>query len=442
MVSRRDFLDTLAVGAAGLAIGSTAKSYGQILGSNDRLNFAIIGLRWRGYAHLSALKANVDTARVSHICDVDSSILAKFADTAQHELGYAPSSEKDFRHLLQQKDLDAITIATPDHWHTPLAIAAIQAGKHVYVEKPCSHNPAEGALLVQVQQKYQKLVQQGTQQRSCSRTMEAIDKIHNGLIGKPYFAKGWYSNVRKSIGTGQDAAVPPQLDWDLWQGPAPRRPYKDNIHPYNWHWFKHWGTGEALNNGTHSIDLCRWALGVDYPNSASSVGGRYHFKDDWQFPDTLVTSFDYGGKMISWEGKSCNGMKYYDHDAGLTVMGTTGSVFIYGDGGSGYEVYDLKGNKTGVFKDDSSTPFYDHLDGDIPTAAHFANLIAAIRKGEKLHAPISEGNVVVTMLQLSNISWALKRELQLDSRSGQILNDSQAMTMWGREYENGWAPHL
>ena len=272
--------------------------------------------------------------------------------------------------------------------------------------------------------------------------MEAIDKIHNGLIGKPYFAKGWYSNVRKSIGTGQDAAVPPQLDWDLWQGPAPRRPYKDNIHPYNWHWFKHWGTGEALNNGTHSIDLCRWALGVDYPNSASSVGGRYHFKDDWQFPDTLVTSFDYGGKMISWEGKSCNGMKYYDHDAGLTVMGTTGSVFIYGDGGSGYEVYDLKGNKTGVFKDDSSTPFYDHLDGDIPTAAHFANLIAAIRKGEKLHAPISEGNVVVTMLQLSNISWALKRELQLDSRSGQILNDSQAMTMWGREYENGWAPHL
>jgi predicted dehydrogenase len=226
------------------------------------------------------------------------------------------------------------------------------------------------------------------------------------------------------------------------QGPAPRRPYKDNIHPYNWHWFKHWGTGEALNNGTHSIDLCRWALGVDYPNSASSVGGRYHFKDDWQFPDTLVTSFDYGGKMISWEGKSCNGMKYYDHDAGLTVMGTTGSVFIYGDGGSGYEVYDLKGNKTGVFKDDSSTPFYDHLDGDIPTAAHFANLIAAIRKGEKLHAPISEGNVVVTMLQLSNISWALKRELQLDSRSGQILNDSQAMTMWGREYENGWAPHL
>jgi predicted dehydrogenase len=442
MINRREFLDTLAAGAAGLAIGSTAKSYGQILGSNDRLNFAIVGLRWRGYAHLSGLMANKDSARISHICDVDSKILAKFAGTAEHELGYAPVSEKDFRIILQQKDVDAVTIATPDHWHTPLAIAALQAGKHVYVEKPCSHNPAEGALLVQAQQKYQKLVQQGTQQRSCTRTMEAVDKIHNGLIGTPYFAKGWYSNVRKSMGTGREVPVPPELDWDLWQGPAPRRPYKDNIHPYNWHWLRHWGTGEALNNGTHSIDLCRWALGVDYPNSVSSSGGRYHFKDDWQFYDTLVTSFDYGDKMISWEGKSCNGMKYYDHDSGLTVMGTTGSVFIYGDGGSGYEVYDLKGIKTGVFKDDSSTPFYDRFDSDAPTTAHFANLIAAIRKGEKLHAPISEGNIVVTMLQLSNISWILNRELRLDVSTGQVLNDSQAKKMWAREYENGWAPHL
>jgi len=161
---------------------------------------------------------------------------------------------------------------------------------------------------------------------------------------------------KEIIGTGQDAAVPPQLD-----GISGRdQRHGDHIKQYspiNWHWFKHWGTGEALNNGTHSIDLCRWALGVDYPNSASSVGGRYHFKDDWQFPDTLVTSFDYGDKMISWEGKSCNGMKYYDHDAGLTVMGTTGSVFIYGDGGSGYEVYDLKGTKQ-VYSKTTAQPHF------------------------------------------------------------------------------------
>ena len=441
MITRREFLDTFAAGAAGMAMSASAKSYGQILGSNDRLNFAIFGLHWRGYAHLGALIANKDAARVSHVCDVDSDILKKFSTTAEHELGYAPVSEKDFRHVLAQKEVDAVSIATPDHWHTPLAIAALQAGKHVYVEKPCSHNPAEGALLVQAQQKYRKLVQQGTQQRSCVRTIEAVDKIQNGLIGRPYFAKGWYMNSRKSIGTGKEVPVPPQLDWDLWQGPAPRRPYKDNIHPYNWHWFKHWGTGEALNNGTHSIDLCRWALGVDYPNSVTATGGRYQFKDDWEFYDTLVTSFDYGDKMISWEGKSCSGTKYLGHKTGLTVTGTTGSVFIYGDGYSGYEVYDIKAERTGVFSDDQ-TQFFDKFEGDVATHAHFANLIAAIRNGEKLHAAVSEGNVVVTMLQLSNISWELNRELRLDVKNGKVENDPEAMTHWPREYERGWEPHL
>ena len=439
VVTRREFLDTLAVGAAGLAIGSTAKSYGQILGSNDRLNFAVIGLNGRAYAHLASLKANKDTARVSHICDVDSTILNKFAGEAEHELGYAPATDKDFRHILEQKDVDAITIATPDHWHAPMAIAGVQAGKHVYVEKPCSHNPAEGALLVEAQQKYGKLVQMGTQRRSNALIIEAVDKIRNGLIGTPYFGKGWYSNTRKSIGIGKEAPVPPQLDWDLWQGPAPRRPYKDNVHPYNWHWFRIYGTGETLNNGTHEIDVCRWALGVDYPQRITSSGGRYHFKDDWQFYDTLVTSFDYGDKMISWEGKCCSGMKYYGRDRGSTIMGTNGSMLI--DGG-GYEVYDLKGEKTGEAKLGTANSSSDLTGRDGMTDAHFTNFIAAIRKGEKLNAPIAIGNVAVTMLQLSNIAWEVNRELALDTRDGKIQHDSEAMKMWGREYENGWAPHL
>jgi predicted dehydrogenase len=439
MVTRREFLDTLAVGAAGLAIGSTAKSYGQILGSNDRLNFAVIGLNGRAYAHLSALKANKDAARIAYVCDVDSNILKKFADSTEKEMGEAPATDKDFRHILQKKDVDAITIATPDHWHAPMAIAGLQAGKHVYVEKPCSHNPAEGALLVQAQQKYQKLVQMGTQQRSSPHTIEIVDKIHNGVIGRAYFAKAWYSNIRKSIGTGKEAPVPAQLDWDLWQGPAPRMPYKDNVQPYNWHWFKIWGTGETLNNGTHEVDVCRWALGVDFPHRITSSGGRYQFKDDWQFYDTLMTSFDYDDKMISWEGKCCNGMKYYNRDRGSTIVGTTGTVLVDRDG---YEIYDLKGNKTSEFKTGKATSSSDLTGRDSMTDMHFANFIAGIRKGEKLNAPIAVGNVAVTMLQLSNVAWEVNRELQLDTSDGKIQNDAQAMKMWGREYEKGWAPHL
>ena len=439
MVTRREFLDALAVGAAGMAVGTTAKSYGRILGSNDRLNFAVIGLNGRAYAHLSALKANRSAARVAYACDVDTNILQKFANSVRQEMGDAPVAEKDFRRILEVKDVDAITIAAPDHWHTPMGVAGLQAGKHVYVEKPCSHNPAEGEMLVQAQQKYRKVVQMGTQQRSSPHTLEVVERIHGGLIGRPYLAKAWYVNVRKSIGTGKEAPVPTQLDWDLWQGPAPRRPYKDNVQPYNWHWFRTYGTGEALNNGTHEVDVCRWALGVDYPKRVTASGGRFHFKDDWQFYDTLMTSFEYDDAMISWEGKSCQGMKYYGRDRGSTIMGTTGSVLLDRDG---YEIYDLKGSKTSDFKLGSTTESSDLLGRDSMTDAHFANFIGAIRKGEKLNAPVSDGNITVTMLQLSNIAWAVNRELALDKKDGRIQGDPEAMMMWEREYEKGWAPRI
>jgi predicted dehydrogenase len=439
MINRREFLDTLAIGAAGLAIQANAKSYGQILGANSRVQFAVIGLNSRGYAHLSSIKANQANASISHVCDVDSHTLRKFADSTQQAMGAAPATEKDFRKILEQKDVDAISIASPDHWHTPMAIAGLQAGKHVYVEKPCSHNPAEGAMLVEAQKKYGKLVQMGTQQRSSPHTIEIVDKIHSGLIGRAYYAKAWYSNNRKSIGTGKPAPVPVQLDWDLWQGPAPRRPYTDNVQPYNWHWFRIYGTGEALNNGTHEVDVCRWALGVEYPRRVTATGGRYQFRDDWQFYDTLVTSFDYEDKMLSWEGKSCNEMKFYNRDRGSAIMGTTGTVVVDRDG---YEIYDLNGKKTSEFKTGKETSSSDLLGRDSMTDAHFANFIAGIRSGEKLNAPIAVGNVSVTILQLSNIAWEVNRELQVDSSDGKIQGDPQAMKFWGREYEKGWAPHL
>ena len=193
MVTRREFLDALAVSAAGLALRTTAKSYSRILGSNDRLNFAVIGLNGRGYAHLASLKSNQSGARLSHVCDVDGEILKKFAERARQEMGDSPVAEKDFRKILKQKEIDAITIATPDHWHTAMAIAGLQAGKHVYVEKPCSHDPAEGEMLVRAQEKYKKLVQMGNQQRSSPHTIEIVEKIHGGIIGRA--SSNWESSA-------------------------------------------------------------------------------------------------------------------------------------------------------------------------------------------------------------------------------------------------------
>ncbi len=440
MITRREFGKTMAVSAAGLVVSSTAKSYAQIMGANDRVNFAVIGLHSRGYAHLSALKANAGTSRLVAVADVESTFLEKYAAAAQQSLGYAPQTERDFRKLLERSDIDAISIATPDHWHTPIAIDGLKAGKNVYVEKPCSHNPAEGALLVAAQKKYGKLVQMGTQQRSSPHTIEIVQRIHSGEIGRAYYGMAWYANTRKSIGHGLDVPVPATLDWDLWQGPAPRRPYRSNVQPYNWHWFRIWGTGEALNNGTHEVDVCRWALGVDYPERVTASGGRYQFKDDWQFYDTLVTSFEYPDKMISWEGRSCSGMKIYHRDRGSTILGTTGTVLVDRDG---YEIYDLDGKMTSEYRvNKQATSSADLVGRDSMTDAHFANFIAGITKGEKLHAPIEVGNISVTVLQLSNIAWEVQRELKLDTTDGKILDDPEAMKGWGREYQPGWEPTI
>lgn len=439
--SRREFLRNASAASLGLSFGMTAfraDGRSRVLGANDRVNFAVIGLHGRGREHIHSIHA-CPNAAVTHVCDVDQRELERGAALVREVSGKAPRKIKDFRVLLEDRNVDAITIATPEHWHAPMALLGLQAGKHVYVEKPCSHNPAEGEMLVQAQQKYQKLVQMGNQQRSSAHTREAMQKIHEGVIGRAYMGRTWYSNKRQGIGVGNPVPVPAELDWDLWQGPAPRRPYKDNIHPYNWHWFRHWGTGETLNNGTHEVDLCLWALDVKYPDFVSASGGRYHFKDDWEFYDTLVTEFNYVDKMIVWEGRSCNNMLLYGRGRGATIHGTEGTLLI---DRNGYEIYDNDNRKTfEVIK-----PEFDAttgLGGGGPmTDAHFANFVNAIRVGEKLNSPVEEGNVSVTMLLLSNIAWQMGRKLELDPASGRVRNDEQAMSLWGREYEKGWEPKV
>lgn len=439
-ITRRKFIKNSSMTSLGVTLGMaglSAKSYSRILGSNDRVNFAVIGVRSRGATHVDSLMV-CQNSNLTHICDVDKRYLDASAAQIKEKYNQTPELEKDFRKLLEKKEIDALTIATPEHWHAPMAIMGLQAGKHVYLEKPSSHNPAEGEMLLKAQKKYKPLIQMGNQQRSSVHTKEAIQKIHDGIIGKAYMGKAWYNNSRQSIGVGKTVPVPKYLDWELWQGPAPRREYKDNLHPYNWHWFWHWGTGETLNNATHEVDLCLWALKVKLPNKISASGGRYNFNDDWEFYDTLVTSFEYDDKMITWEGKSCNNMNYYGRGRGATIHGTNGTVLI---DRNGYEIYNNENVKTFEFvkpvKDETTG-----LSGGGPmTDRHFQNFINAIVQNEKLDSPIEEGQVSVTMLLLSNIAWKTGQVLEINPANGHILNNKNAMEkMWAREYEPGWEP--
>lgn len=442
MQTRREFLSNTALLSAGATLGMSARSYAQISGANERMHFAVIGLNGRAGAHLASLHANQKDARITHVCDVDEVILNRFAAKTEKTMGEAPQKVKDFRKMLESKDVDVITIATPEHWHTPMAIAGMQAGKHVYVEKPCSHNPHECELIVAAQKKYGKQVQMGNQQRSSTHTKEIVGRIHSGLIGRPYYALAWYRNARKSMGIGKVIPVPSTLDWELWQGPAPRRPYKDNVHPYNWHWLKIYGTGEALNNGTHEVDVARWALDVKWPETIRSSGGRYAYKDDWEFPDTQQVEFLYGGdKQITWNSTSCNNAPLNNRDRGTQVFGTTGSVIVDRDG---FEVFDIKGKRTEEYRmpKKGKTSSADTVGADSMTDTHFRNLINAIRSGEKLDSPIEDASVSVAILLMSNIAYDLKRELKLNTSNGAFVNDPVATKMRSRTYQKGWEIRL
>ncbi|MEX0719484.1 MAG: Gfo/Idh/MocA family oxidoreductase [Balneolaceae bacterium] len=441
-MNRRTFIKNSAI----VGIGSTAAlSFPGILkGSpNETLNFAVAGVRSRGKALTQAIHA-VPNAKITFICDVDDNIISEHKKFHEEETGYIPQVEKDFRKLVEFKDVDVIAIATPEHWHAPMAIMAMEAGKHVYIEKPCSHNPFENDLLVKAQKKYGKLCQMGNQQRSSTTSRNAVTEIRDGRIGDVYYAKAWYSSTRGSIGTGKVIPVPDYLDWELWQGPAPRQDYRDNIHPYNWHWFKNWGTGEIHNNGTHEIDICRWALGVDLPKKVASTGGRLHFNDDdWEYFDTQNASFEFdGNKMITWEGKSCNGQNYFGRGRGAMIHGTKGSILL---DRAGTILYDLEGNILKEEKEDNkyeATDTADRRGFDGLTVQHMQNLADGIREGEELAAPIDDASISTMLCHLGNISQEIGRSLEIDPASGKIKDDTEAMKLWKREYEPGWEPRI
>ncbi len=441
-LDRRSFLKSAsAVAGAGLvapAVASAAPAlHLQPGAASDRVRVAIMGVNSRG-AQLARAFLSTPGSVITAICDVDRRAAEKTAAAVTQAGGAAPALIPDIRKVLESRDVDALVIAAPDHWHAPAAIMALDAGKHVYVEKPASHNPREGELLVDAWKRSGKVVQMGNQRRSWPNVKKAIALVHEGRIGRVYAARTWYANTRASIGKGQPVPVPEWLDYDLWQGPAPRRPFVDNLVHYEWHWRWHWGTGESANNGTHMFDLARWGLKAEHPTRVTSAGGRYHYNDDWEFPDTQMITLEYpDGALITWESMSSNGWRPQGLGVGVTFHGENGSLLIDGDG---YTIYDLKGAQVEQVKTDPGAVTSQVGPAVRLDALHTTNFVEGIRGTATLATPIDGGHTSTMMAHLGNIAWKTGRTLACDPATGRIRDDEDAMKLWTREYEAGWAP--
>jgi predicted dehydrogenase len=423
----------------GLGIAGSFPLYGKN-SPNEKIVIGVMGTNGRGAEVIRnfAMQAGVE---VAFVCDVEENALAKGMEHVAQVQKKKPKAIKDFRRMLDEKTLDAVLIASPDHWHAPASIMACAAGKHVYVEKPCGHNPKEGEMLVAAARKYNRIVQMGNQRRSWPNLIQGIQELKEGAIGRTYFSKGWYTNTRGPIGVGKKTAIPPGLDFNLWQGPAPREDFRDNIVHYNWHWFWNWGTGEACNNGTHEIDLMRWAMDVEYPTRVVSAGGRYHFQDDWETPDTQTITFDFAdNKSMTWEGRSCNNYPIEGSGRGVIIYGDQGT--FVNTGNDDYKIFDLKNTLIKEVKPEAVTDTIDKTGpGQKLDAHHLNNFLDSIRTGNLPNADIESGHKSVLLCHLGNIAQRVGRALNCDPENGGIIkNDPVAMGLWSRAYESGWEP--
>jgi predicted dehydrogenase len=422
--TRRDFVKRTTVFSFGLAAAPLVSQAHAAKSPGEKLVVGVMGLG-RGLDHVKALQ-EISNVEIAYVADIDDERIARAQKTVDGKSEKAPQGVKDFRRILDDKDVDALFIAAPNHWHTPAAILACSAGKHVYVEKPGSHNARESELIVQAARKNKRVVQMGNQRRSSPAIQEGVQKLREGVIGKVLFARCWYNNARASIGRGRQAPVPAKLDYSMWQGPAPERPFVDNLVHYNWHWRWHWGGGEMANNGIHCIDVARWGLGVEYPTRITCNGGRYHYDDDQETPDTTIATFHFGEKGIMFDSSSCNPRKNDKHPF-IEWYGEQGTMT---QDGNGYKIFDPAGKQIG----DGTGP-----GGDL---VHMGNFLEAVRGDAKPNSEIAVGQTSTLLCHLGNIAYRTGRTIHFDPKSRKIVGDKEAEKFWAREYRPGWAPKV
>jgi predicted dehydrogenase len=420
--NRRTFLTT-SISAAAAA---------RAAGANDAVNAAVIGLRGRGRDHIAAFAAQ-SGLRIVAVCDVDKEVLERGAGLVERATGSKPKVYADLRRLFEDKSIDVVTVATPNHWHALATIWACQAGKDVYVEKPASHEIWEGERMVEAARKYNRVVQCGMQARSLSHYNEAIRLVRGGEIGKVYMARGLCYKRRKSIGRQPDSSPPPTVDYDTWLGPAPRRPFNANRFHYNWHWFWDTGNGDIANQGVHEMDIARWGLGkTTLPNQVFSTGAKYIYDDDQETPNTQTSVMRWSDCQLEFEVRGI-------YTGGENAMRPEGTFFIgvtfFGSEGyltvdcNGYQVF--MGEKRELIKQAS---FREPEPWD--TKPHAANFLAAVRsrRSSELTAEIGEGVLSASLCHLSNISYRTGRALRLNPATGAIENDPDASALLTRYY--------
>jgi len=425
---RREFLKLSAVAFAGATLQSSAASAGN--SPNDKLVVGVIGCGGRG-RHDAGLFKNTPNVEVAWVCDVDEGRRQK----AMHDLGIAADkSVGDLRRVLDDKAVDAVIVTTPDHWHSPAAILACNAGKHVYVEKPISHNIREGRLLVEAAERNKRLVQHGTQVRSTSMIAQAVERLHSGIIGSVLVAKCWNIQRRGTIGHQRPSAAPAGLDYDNWVGPAPAVPYQANRCHDGWHWWYEFGTGDMGNDGVHDIDYTRWGLGVQtHPSRVVALGGKFYFDDDQQFPDTQQVTFEYPGdgkagsqRLLIYEQRLWSTSYPYNVDSGAEFYGTDGQMFLSRRG----KVEVRNGRNVKIDVD-----IKPEAQNDV---AHVRNFCEAIRGGAKLNADALTGHLTSSLCHLGNIATRLGRALVFNPTTEQIVGDDEANALVRREYREHW----